>query len=301
MKLFSKWMSLTGLMLLAACAGHTPKKDLAATPADEMPTRVIDAHVHVHYRGGVDKSGGYPDTPEEFLRQLREVNGVGAVAHTSPKGNENDRDFKSLGIIPCFGISKDPDLKKVEAGLKNGFRCIKIYLGYEYQYPNHPHYKAVYRLAQKYNVPVVFHTGDTYDVNGNLKYSEPLGIDEVAVEFRKVKFVIAHIGNPWIETAAEVAYKNPNVYIDASALLIGKLSEYSAADLEEYVAKPLRWTWGYVEDPKKIMFGTDWPLVNIKDYLQVVKRAVPKEHWDRFFYQNAVDVFGQPPALPVAK
>ena len=38
---------------------------------------------------------------------------------------------------------------------------------------------------------------------------------------RRSTFVIAHCGNPWIESAAEVAYKNPNVYIECSAMLTG--------------------------------------------------------------------------------
>src|SRR5690606_37297494 len=136
-----------------------------------------------------------------------------------------------------------------------------------------------YKLAEKYDVPVVFHTGDTYDQDGLLKYSDPLTIDEVAVKHRKVNFVIAHMGNPWIQSAAEVAYKNPNVYIDISALLIGDLRKTSAEDMEEYVIKPIKWAFGYTEDPSKLMYGTDWPLTEMSAYIAAVKKAIPREHW----------------------
>lgn len=256
------------------------------------PKRVIDAHVHVTYSGKKSELTGFEVTEAEFQRQLQEVNGRGAIAHTNRKMDQT-RDYSSLRIVPCLGITKDPDLKRIERGLKNkDYRCVKVYLGYEYQYAAHPKYKSVYRLAEKYNIPVVFHTGDTYDVDGHLKYADPLTIDEVAVEFRKVKFVIAHIGNPWIQSAAEVAYKNENVYLDVSALLIGKLLELPAEQVEKYVVEPIRWVWGYVENPKKMMFATDWPLVRIKDYVEITKRAVPFEYWDRFFYLNAAEVFG---------
>jgi hypothetical protein len=258
----------------------------------ELPARVIDAHMHVHFTGKTGEDVKFPDTSEEFIRQLRSVNGVGSVAHTAP-GKRERPDFKGLGITPCYGVGKDPRSSEAERAIRDeGFRCFKIYLGYEWQWADHPKYRAVYRIAEKYGVPVVFHTGDTLDSNGKLKYSDPLTIDEIAVEYRKVKFVIAHLGNPWIQSAAEVAYKNPNVFIDVSALLIGDLRSYSDADLEEFVIKPIRWAHGYVENEKKLMFGTDFPLTNVADYLHVVKRAIPKDQWDRFFYLNAAEVFG---------
>ena len=57
---------------------------------------------------------------------------------------------------------------------------------------------------------------------GKLKYSQPLIIDEVAVDFPKVKFVIAHCGTPWVADAVEVVAKNKNVYMDLSGLMEGK-------------------------------------------------------------------------------
>jgi len=56
--------------------------------------------------------------------------------------------------------------------------------------------------------------------------------------------------------------------------------------------KPLRWIFGYVNDPTKLMFGTDWPLTEIGPYLEVFKRAIPKEHWKAVFHDNAARVYG---------
>jgi predicted TIM-barrel fold metal-dependent hydrolase len=169
--------------------------------------------------------------------------------------------------------------------------CIKIYLGYTHRYASDRQYEPVYALAQKYDVPVVFHTGDTYSKTAKLKYADPLTIDEVAVDHPRVTFVIAHCGNPWIESAAEVAYKNPNVYIECSAMLTGDLDQAPKDKVEAYVVKPIAWVFGYLEDPKKLMFGTDWPLVSMKPYVEAYKRAIPKEHWKAVFHDNAVRVF----------
>ena len=42
----------------------------------------------------------------------------------------------------------------------------------------------------------------------------PLLVDDVAVDNPDVKFVMAHFGNPWLIDAAEVIYKNDNVWAD---------------------------------------------------------------------------------------
>lgn len=98
---------------------------------------------------------------------------------------------------------------------------MKIYLGYYPYYAFDDVYQPVYELAKKHRVPVVFHTGDTYAEGAILKYAHPLTIDEVAVKHRDVTFVMAHLGDPWCLTAAEVMYKNRNVYADLSGLIVG--------------------------------------------------------------------------------
>ncbi len=105
--------------------------------------------------------------------------------------------------------------------------------------------------------------------------------------------MLAHAGNPWIESAAEVAYKNPNVVIDGSAFLIGDLAAMPPGDRRDLrSSQPVRWIFGYVDDPTKLMFGTDWPLVRIGPYLEAFKRAIPREHWQAVFHDNAARVYG---------
>ncbi|MBY0369482.1 amidohydrolase, partial [bacterium] len=53
----------------------------------------------------------------------------------------------------------------------------------------------------------------------------------------------------------------------------------------------IRWFRIYTGSPKKLLFGSDWPLADIKDYVSAVKNAVPPEEWDDVFYKNAERVF----------
>lgn len=267
-------------LLLNSCAG--------IRISESFP--VIDAHVHTRFEK--------PEQREQFLREMKQSNVVGAVSHTGDNGRRGYEDLRKHGVIHCFGIGEKfgpAEQRLLEQGLASGkFSCIKIYLGYIPRYAHDPVYAPAYGAAEKHGVPVVFHTGDTLDRDGKLKYADPLTIDEVSVDHRKVNFVIAHCGNPWIESAAEVAYKNPNVYLDGSALLIGDLTRLPQSQIDEYVVKPLRWIFGYLEDPTKLMFGTDWPLTPVAGYLESFKRAIPREHWRAVFHDNAVRVF---PAL----
>lgn len=279
-------ISAVALSVLGACSS--------------TPLQVIDAHTHTRFNGKPESNSEIPQTEAEYFREWEEAGVVGAVGHVGIKG-EDYKDLKSRHVVHCAGVGPKVDVQTIEAGLRSGkFGCLKIYLGYEYQYAYDRGYTPAYELAQKYGVPVVFHTGDTYDTDGLLKYSDPLTIDEVAVKWRKVNFVIAHMGNPWIQSAAEVAYKNANVYLDGSALLVADLSRFSDADIEEQLVKPVKFTFAYLENPQKLMFGTDWPLTRIKPYLEAFKRAIPREHWNDVFYNNAIRVF-KIPGLSVQK
>lgn len=258
----------------------------AQPPVDNIP--IIDAHTHVEFGSSTEAERV---KVAAFDRQRQAAGVVAAISmlHTDT-GVIPANGIKN--VVYCAGIHEKPNLTSLEAGLREGrYGCIKIYTGYIHMYAADPAFSPVYRLAAKYDVPVIFHTGDTSSRLAKLKYADPLTIDEVATDNPDVTFVIAHCGNPWIESAAEVAYKNPNVYLDGSAFLIGDLSKIPLGQVNEYLVKPLEWIFGYVEDPTKLMFGTDWPLVDVPTYLAAFKRAIPQRYWGKVFHDNAVSVF----------
>lgn len=273
-------------------------------PPSAEPLKIIDVHTHTGFDGRIQSACAHrhgrdesvatviPDTLQEYLKEFQEAGVVGAVS-MGAAGSLSYKDLSAHNVIQCLGVGSQIQTLAIDEALASRkFRCIKIYLGYTYRYAYDEAYRPVYELARKHGVPVVFHTGDTYSIRGKLKYSDPLTIDEVAVDFPDVKFVIAHMGNPWIQSAAEVAYKNPNVFAEASALIIGDLKLKPVGSIEELGVKPIRWAFQYIENPSKLMFGSDWPLVRIPEYVELYKRAIPREHWSKVFYENAVEVFG---------
>jgi len=176
---------------------------------------------------------------------------------------------------------------------KKIIKGIKLYLGYQYFYANEDKCRPVYELCLKYDAPVIFHTGDTLTISGEppakIKYSHPIHIDDVAADFPDLKIIIAHLGNPWIMDCAEVLYKNKNVYADISGLAVND------ADMDSFygnlMKKKIRELFEY-SSPRKLLYGTDWPLASMKSYIKFTRGlGIPKKDLDYVFYKNAVELF----------
>ncbi len=158
------------------------------------------------------------------------------------------------------------DLFAMEERIRDGIvKGIKLYPGYDHYPINDPSLESVFRIAGKYDVPVMIHTGDTYAKTAKVRMAHPLLVDDVAVDYPDVRFIMCHLGNPWFQDAAEVLYKNDNVFADISGLTLGEF-DY---EFERYVAMRLKEMITYMGDPgKQLMYGTDWPLVSMKPYFK---------------------------------
>jgi len=178
---------------------------------------------------------------------------------------------------------------------------LKLYPGYDYRYPADKDFLPFYELAGGYGKPVVFHTGDTAGDRGLVKYAHPLGVDEVAVKFRNTRFVLAHCGNPWIADAVEIAAKNDNAALDLSGLAVGNFDADELYSRCEAYWKYLRMWIEYLADDSKIMYGSDWPLVNVHAYLKLLRRVVPERMHEAFFSGTARRIFRLPELAPQDK
>jgi uncharacterized protein len=200
----------------------------------------------------------------------------------------------SIGINPVklFGEEKEKELSRIEKELINPKVVgIKIYAGYYHYHVYDNVYEDVYELAAKYKLPVTIHCGDTYSERGLLKYSHPLNIDELAVNHRDVNFIIAHLGDPWVMDTAEILRKNPNVYADLSGLIVGDEKEVKRYGYNKLFVEHIKRTFIYSDNYYKFLFGSDWPLVQIKPYIAFIKGLIPEEFHEDVFYKNAFRVF----------
>lgn len=205
-----------------------------------------------------------------------------------------------LPALHAIGIA-DPSrtdtghLQRVEQQLQSGkVKALKGYLGYLYYGPDSPAYVPYYELAARYRVPFIFHTGDNYSEVAKVKYAHPLLVDEVAVEHRQVSFVMAHFGNPWLTDAAEVLYKNENVWADLSGLLVGDEAYFAKLNQRGVLLRTverIRQGIEFTERPDKFLYGTDWPLAPMRVYRDFVRCMFPEESHQAVFHDNAKTLF----------
>jgi uncharacterized protein len=173
----------------------------------------------------------------------------------------------------------------LEAGTIKG---LKLYPGYEPFYPADPKLAPAYQLAEEFDVPVMIHTGDTYSPTGRVKYSHPLNVDDAAVDYPKVKFVICHLGNPWFRDCMEVVYKNDNVYTDMSGLTLGDFTDRFEAYMRQQLKEMI--LWGV--NPNKVLFGTDWPLATMESYVQFMEELkLPARDKELMQHRNTAELF----------
>jgi predicted TIM-barrel fold metal-dependent hydrolase len=275
---------------------------------------MIDTHIHVvppNLPGVGALNPVLRSPPESVARAVRDQMHAAGVTHAFamghvPNGGDDPLGVASTlriaGLVPglhAIGVADprrtDADhLRRAEAALATGrVRALKGYLGYLHFGPDHPGYAPYYELAARYKLPFVFHTGDTYSPYAKLRFAHPLPVDDVAVDHPGVRFVIAHVGNPWMTDAAEVIYKNVNVWADLSGLVVGDESAFSEdrRDVLADLVERLRQAFRYAERPNRFLYGSDWPLAPMPAYRDLIAAAIPEAHHEQVFRDNAAMLF----------
>lgn len=261
---------------------------------------IIDCHIHLN-RYNDDEPAALADR-YEIMRDEMERNDINygivlssyAVTDYRPSTDEIlevVKDDPHVGVVA--GVSflhyRAADLAHLR-GLLNEKRILglKLYPGYEPYYVHNPRMRVVYELAAEFQVPVMIHTGDTYDPKGRIKYSHPIEVDEVAVEFPEVTFVICHLGNPWITDAMEVIYKNRNVVGDISGFTVRHFEE----NFERFMLTQVREVLAYAGDPHSILYGSDWPVAGMGPYRRFVEKLnLTADELQLVLWKNAARIF----------
>jgi predicted TIM-barrel fold metal-dependent hydrolase len=162
-------------------------------------------------------------------------------------------------LIPCGSLHPrhTTDAQRdIDDILRLGIRLIKIHPPHQLLFPNDylngvRELELLYRAAEANGLPVMVHTGTSVFPGARNKYGDPMPIDDVAVDFPKLKILIAHGGRPlWMQTSFFLLRRHRNVFLDISSIPPRSLLQYFPR-LQEVAAKTL--------------FGTDWPGPGVPD------------------------------------
>ncbi len=162
-------------------------------------------------------------------------------------------------LIPCGSVHPRHStnvMADMEQIVRLGIKMIKVHPPHQLLFPNDylsgvKELEIIYRAAEANGIPVMFHTGTSIFPGARNRYGDPMYVDDVAVDFPKLKILLAHGGRPlWMDTAFFLVRRHPNVHLDISGIPPKTLLRYFPR-LEEISTKTL--------------FGTDWPGPGVAD------------------------------------
>jgi predicted TIM-barrel fold metal-dependent hydrolase len=251
--------------------------------------QITDCHVHIQpvemfkpaaleamkrKRANYDQVIEFCRSPKKFLQHLDSIGIERAVLINyvapevmgfTPEVNDFVADYckeSPARLIPCGSIHPRHTqnvLAEMERIVRLGIRMIKIHPPHQLLYPNDylsgvKELEIIYRAAEANGIPVMVHTGTSIFPGARNKFGDPMFVDDVAVDFPKLKILLAHGGRPlWMENAFFLLRRHSNVYLDISGIPPRSLLKYFPR-LEEIAEKTL--------------FGTDWPGPGVPDMKQ---------------------------------
>lgn len=192
--------------------------------------------------------------------------------------------------------SVDPHQKNAPAELENavkvlGLKGLKLSPPTQEFFPNDKKTAyPIYEKAQSLKIPLLIHAGMSWEPGAKLQYCAPLLLEDAACDFPDLNIVIAHFGWPWVLETVALALKYPNIYVDTSCLYFGNPKEFLRFVFTQQV--PL----SVIEKSLsgKIVFGSNYPRVEIKNMVSAVKSlGLSEECLKLIFETNAQKLLGE--------
>ena len=277
--------------------------------------RVIDAHIHIQpfhmmkpdvqatFWQKKDRAifESLAADPSKLLKQMDAdgIERVGLINYVSPDvmgftAEVNDWMVEYASADPsrliAFG-SVHPQFTSDVAGetrriVDLGVRALKIHPPHQVLRANaylfdQPRLAELYRVAEEAGIPVTIHTGTSVFPGARSRLGDPMDVDDVAVDFPKLKILLAHGGRPlWMDAAFFIVRRHPNVFLEVSGIPPAKLLEYFPR-LEEIA--------------DKAVWGTDWPSPGVasmrKNVELFLELPLPDSAKRKILYENAARIF----------
>lgn len=261
---------------------------------------IIDSHVHISIYD--NNTSSLEGAFELFLQEMAKNNLSSAII--IPDNIEGSDNIADLGkAIELIGERKNlfllgspqiiqrglSELKKYQKLLEEGkIKGIKFFPSHDPYYPIDERCLPYYKLCEKMDVPVLFHTGENSGDSDCAKWSDPKYIVEIAKKYPKLKVIITHYFWPKLDYCYEITKDIPNICFELAALADKEVIEKSGGI--EKIKEILRKTIS--DRPGNVIFGTDWPMCKIEEHIELVKLlGLSNDVEDKIFWGNAIKVY----------
>jgi len=244
----------------------------------------IDMHVHPAFFEPINEDGSLEKMRHETLGI--HLNGIAKLEHvfnqmrcagldrlcllpqdyTTQNGqaivsNEEIKKLVDLAPDKFIGFaSVDPfDLNATEkltyAFEELGLRGLKLNPSKLKFYPDDERCAPLYDVCERFNRPIIFHSGICWEPDTLSCYSRPVEFEKLACCRPKLRICLAHFGWPWVQETAALLLKYPNVYTDTAALYFDSAREFYT----EIFTKQIPLTWIDRSLRHQVMFGSNNP------------------------------------------
>lgn len=132
----------------------------------------------------------------------------------------------------------------------------------------------LYEFCESHGIPVMMMIGG----NGgrDVRYSMPWQVEHVAMDFPRLRIIVAHGGFPWITEMIQVAYHCVNVSLLPDLFLLNMPGAEAYITAANYILKD------------QMLFGSAYPFAPLKESIRCIqKMGMHKESQRKFFYENA--------------
>jgi predicted TIM-barrel fold metal-dependent hydrolase len=163
----------------------------------------------------------------------------------------------------CSDPTQPGAMEALRHGIENlGLRGLKLgpmYAGFD---PRDSICDPLYGYCQDRGLPILFHTGTTFNRMAPLEQTLPRHWDEIAMRYPDLPMVMAHVGHPYCDECLVVIRKHPNLFADISALFYRPWQFYNMLILaQEYKVT------------HKLLFGTDYPFAKSGESIEGLRQV----------------------------
>lgn len=262
-------------------AGGEIMEDAAHKFGTELETWDYESMIEEYHEANVGRAillgwdaetnTGNPPVPNDYVAEVRD---------------EHPRFFVGFGSVDPL---KDDCVAEAERCITDldlsGFKFQQIAQGFD---PSAPEHEALFTTIEDLGVPVVFHGGSSTLGAGapggrglQLKYGDPMLVDDLAARHPDLDILLAHPAFPWEKEQLAICQQKGNVHMDLS----GWLPKYIDEQVLQYAGSVLQ---------DKVMFGTDYPMIHPDKWLQQFETHTDysEEVQRKLLWENAEEFLG---------
>jgi predicted TIM-barrel fold metal-dependent hydrolase len=266
----------------------------------ELMLMIIDSHVHISIYN--KNAASLEEVLDLFLKVMKKNGIISAIIipdniEGSDSITDLDKAIKLIGQRKNLFLLGSPqiiqrgsnELEKYQLLIKEGkINGLKFFPGHDPYYPTDERCLPYYELCEKLDIPVLFHTGENSGDSECAKWNDPIYIVEIAKKYPELKVIITHYYWPKLDYCYEITKEVSNIYFELAALADKEVVEKSGG--REKIKEILRKT--IFDRPDKVIFGTDWPMCEIEDHIELVKSlGLSKIVEEKVFYKNSMFVY----------